>query len=272
MKTKGETWRKTWRCQACRKGRSSGSQIAAKSKQDTDMASVVSDVNAKLARLMPLVEKVDSLLAIRETVSNIEASVELMSAKYDELLEKTNKHGEKIERLSSRLEKVEASTGSRDTEIRDIRRSVNELEQYSRLQNLEVHGLRQTEGENLFDEVNKIAKSLCLAELSKKDVEGLHRLPSRQDRVPTVLVRFSTRFTRDEWLSKRAALREAKSNIYFQENMTAQTRRLFWLMKSKADEKHYQYAWHKQGKLFVRRRNGEPVIRINNEEDLSKIT
>lgn len=110
--------------------------------------------------------------------------------------------------------------------MRDIR---DELEQYSRPENLEVHRLSQTENENLFDKLNEIAQSLGLAVLTRKDVEGLRRLLSEQDRIATVLVRFASRRTRQERLSKRGILRERKSGICFQENMTALIRSLFCL-------------------------------------------
>lgn len=84
------------KCQICHTARSRGTQVTGKSKPDNALGIILADVNAKLVMLMPLVEKVDSLLEMRKTVNNIEQSVQLMSEKYDELLEKTNRQEKKM--------------------------------------------------------------------------------------------------------------------------------------------------------------------------------
>lgn len=140
----------------------------------------------------------------------------------------------KIASLAKRLDRVEAC-GS-DEEVRKLKSSINNLEQYGRLLNLEVHGLKEHENEDLLLELNKIGESLGLESISSHDVHGLHRLPSKPGKVPTVIVRFVSRTTREKWLAKNALLRERKEGIYFQENMTTKNRRVFWSVKNRADE------------------------------------
>lgn len=65
-----------------------------------------------------------------------------------------------------------------------------EVEQYSRLKYLEMHGLSQTENVNRFDKLNENGLSLGFAELTRKAVEDLHRLPS-QNKFVTVLECFA---------------------------------------------------------------------------------
>lgn len=55
------------------------------------------------------------------------------------------------------------------------------------------------------------------------------------------------------------------------ESLTQQTGRLLWLMKSRATEEGYQFAWQKNGKMFVRKRPQDPVIRMEDDDDLISI-
>lgn len=55
------------------------------------------------------------------------------------------------------------------------------------------------------------------------------------------------------------------------ENLTAQTKRLLWLAKTKATEMHYQFTWQKGGKIFVRKKSGDRPMSIKNDSDLFNI-
>lgn len=74
--------------------------------------------------------------------------------------------------------------------------------------NLEVHGLPQHTEENLLDKLNALATELDLPELSETDIEAVHRLSSKPKETGAVtaapvLVRFSSRVTKEAWLEKK---------------------------------------------------------------------
>ncbi|KAH9378740.1 hypothetical protein HPB48_014695 [Haemaphysalis longicornis] len=91
------------------------------------------------------------------------------------------------------------------------------------------------------------------------------------DKHDVVFVRFTSPLTKERWLEKKGELRKANADIFFNENLTAYIKALFWKMKSKATEKKYQFTWHKNGKLFVRRTPRHKLIKIASEQDLQKI-
>lgn len=153
----------------------------------------------------------------------------------------------------------------------ELRQQINSLEQYSRRNNLEVHGLVEVENENLLQMINAIAQDLELPQSTKHDVEGLHRLPTKRGKTPAILVRFSSRVIKNHWMAKRQGMRQSKSTVYFLDNLMAQNKKLMWMMRAKDTEKQYDFAWHGHGKLFVRKRSGEPAIQISCYADLEKI-
>ncbi|XP_077500056.1 uncharacterized protein LOC144110852 [Amblyomma americanum] len=231
------------------------------------------EINKKLCELPEIKQKLDILFQVKETVESMEKSVQHLSDQYDEVLAKMQLQSTEIVTLSKRVEKIEAQIQSENTnpEICELRQQINSLEQYSRRNNLEVHGLAQTKNENLFQKINAIAQDLELPQLTEHDVEGLHRLPAKRGKTPAVLVRFSSRVTKDQWMEKKQSMREAESTVYFLDNLTAQNKRLIWMMKTRATEKQYEYAWHSNGKLFVRKCQGETAIRIACVADLENI-
>lgn len=261
--------KKTWKCATCKSGRLRSGQGTSRQSQERDIGVELIEINRKLTELLTVKEKVDALASLKDKIDAIEHSVKHMSDSYDEVLEKVRRQESDIANLRQRLEKLESQ--HKDDVIGKLEQELNNLEQHGRRQNLEIHGLAPTAQENLFDKVNEIALKLELPQLSPADIDAVHRLPSRPDRAPVVLLRFSSRLTRDSWFEKRRQLRPVGLDVYFHENLTARNKRLLWLVRQKAQEKGYQFSWHKNGKTFVRRAAGDPAIKIECETDLSKI-
>lgn len=262
---------KGWRCPTCKASRLRGGPASGKPKpeQEKDIAEKLSVMNHRIGALLPLLGKIDDLLSIKETVQNIEQTVQFLSSKYDELLTKADSQDKEIAELKARVQSLETSTST--AEVRELKREINDLDQYSRRQNLEIHGLEQAGDENLLNRINNIARKLNIPEVTTREVEAIHRLPSRPDKVSVVLVRFSSRVTKEKWMEQRALLRTKEPEIRFFDNLTARNKHLLWLVKSKAREHAYQFVWQKNGRVLVRKRQGEQVIQIKSEDDLSKI-
>lgn len=261
----------TWKCQTCLIAKNRGGQSTEKQtpEQVPFLMQELAAINKKLAELMTINAKVDSLMLINDTVDQIEKSTQLMSNQYDEILKKMNEQSKEITDLKKRVEKVEGNQN--DEEISKLKKEVNSLEQYSRRQNLEIHGLPSSAHENLLTKLNDLAGALELPKVTENDVEGLHRLPAKPGKAPAVLVRFASRVTREHWVEKRQYLKNIKSDIWFQDNLTAMNKKLLWMLKEKAAEKEYQFAWQKNGNLFARKKQGDRAIKIESEADLDKI-
>lgn len=127
--------------------------------------------------LLEINKKLDELLPLKQTVSVIEASVKLLSEKYDDVLVNLAKHDGEIKTLASKVTKIEASCAS--IEVQAFRAAVNDLEYHSRKLNLEIHGIKQEKDESLMDKLNVIASKLELAPLTEETVSAIHRLKSR---------------------------------------------------------------------------------------------
>ncbi|KAH9363192.1 hypothetical protein HPB48_017553 [Haemaphysalis longicornis] len=163
-------------------------------------------------------------MEMKNTVENMEKSVQWLSDKYDDVSEGMKKQATEITTLKTKVERMAADNARSD--LLKLQQQVNSLEKYSRRQNIKIHGLPLTANEDLMSKVNDIATELKLAPLTEADIEGLHGLPSKRNKIPAVILRFSSRITRDEWMEQRSHLKATNSVVYFLENLTALNKKL----------------------------------------------
>lgn len=216
-------------------------------------------------------QKLDSLLVLRETVIGIESSIQMMSAQYKELLALVESQDSDLKELKMRMQKIEQTEAGSIEEVKTLRNEVNELEWRSRRLNLEIHGVPFAENENLLAKVNSVAKMLDVRPLETDEIAAIHRLPSKPDKIPGIILRFSQQATRDQWLSKEKKLKRDNDGVYLLENMTKQNKELLWTTKEWAKEKSYQFVWHVNGKILLRRKVGDRAVLIRSVDELQKL-
>lgn len=257
-----------WRCSTCVSSDSDASSENTECNMPSN-AENLSNISEKLELLLPLTLKVDALLGMKVTVDAIEKSVEMLANKYDEFVAKLDKQDKAIADLEGRLGKVEEANSANET--KHLRQELNQLEQYGRRLNLEIHGIPVRPNEDVLALVNEVGASLQLDEITEREIEGIHRLPVRSGKVPPIIVRFTSKSTKDRWKAKAKKLREGESPVRFFENLTPYNKRLLWLTRTKAGEMNYQFTWETNGKILVKKHSGAPIIRILSEDDLEKI-
>lgn len=285
----GTAKRETWKCKRCQSPRGAKSRNSASESESEPSGIKASEASVTLAQikesvdaLLPLHAKVDSLLALKptmeelltmkNTIKEMENAVEHFSKQYDVLIEKV-KAAEKVEKEMKRLT---TTVAEQDKRIQELQSSMNELEQYSRRSNMEVHGLAASKGENLRTALSDLASKLEIPNFDNRDILVVHRLPSRDGACPPVLIKFASAEIRDTWLSMRKKLRSLSNQqrtpaLFFNENLTPANKHLFWLARTKCRELKFKYVWVKNGRILVKKDEEEPIIRIVCQADLDKI-
>lgn len=261
--------KKSWKCATCTMGALRSRQ--APENQMKQIQDQLTGITKSLSCLSDIKNNVDKLLSMKDTVDSIESAVEMLSSKYDEILQHMTENDKEIKDMKKRVTCLE---NRKDNEgVEKVRSELNRLDQYSRRNNLEIHGLKQCINEDLFQQVNQIATALQLSQLNRENVEAIHRLPTKPEKIPPVIVRFVNRHQRDEWLESRRRLRSTAGTetIYFQDNLTEQNRKLFWMARIRAKERSYAFVWTTRGTIYVRKNPDQNAIRIDHEDDLNKI-
>ncbi|XP_046685480.1 uncharacterized protein LOC124371197 [Homalodisca vitripennis] len=155
------------------------------------------------------------------------------------------------------------------------------LEQYSRKDNVEVSGLPVTQNEDVFDVVRDLGAAMGV-DIQQQDISTAHRVPSYQrDRIPSLVVKFVRRATRDELIEnyrqKKTAMTARDVNpalpmqrIYINKHLSPDNKVFLSKLKTKCKEIGFMYAWCRDGKFFVRKCQGERYIKIDSYKDLEK--
>jgi hypothetical protein len=164
---------------------------------------------------------------------------------------------------------------------KELSTRINNLEQRSRINNLEVIGLRKPS--NLENEtvltlgfLNEIMK----AKVDVSDVDALHEVPSkRTDKKRIVVVALKYRSKRDEILKCKSILRkynesleDQSTRVFVNEHLSPDNKKLFAMAAKLKHELGYKYLWTKQGIVFLRKDDDSRYIRISSEDELSQVT
>lgn len=256
-----------WNCATCLTASNRGASVPSESNASNIEQKLI-ELNDKFSMLIPLVAKVDALSELITKVTGIESSIAHLSDLHDKIMEKLDKQENDIASLKKRVERIESGTSP---VVAQMKRQLNDLEQYSRRQNIEIHGIERTENENLLEKMKDLARTLELPEITSSDVDALHRLPARAGKESVVIARFHLTTLKKAWLESRSALKLKKPDMRIFDNLTASNKHLLWLARMKAEEKCYRFVWQKNGHVLVRKDEGDAVIRIHDERDLEKL-
>jgi len=116
----------------------------------------------------------------------------------------------------------------------NLKEELEELQSYSRINNLELHGIPERNSESIQDLVLSVAKALGV-ELSPGDIDAAHRIGTSKVKLPPpIVVKFISRQVRGAILSAYKNKRNRKlttkhinvnfpeRNIYINEHLTKQ--------------------------------------------------
>lgn len=236
---------------------------------------------------------------IKEFESLLDNKLQPLQAKLDDLVKKMNDNymalQRKLDLLEARNVSLEAENATLTNRLQSCETCLNNLEQYSRREFVEISGIPEVKDENTDDIVIKVG-SLIGLHLTKNDISVSHRLPKRSysaalregphqassnssSRAPNIIVKFVRRETRDHFYKGRKLLRDkstrdldlarySENKIYISENLTQANKDLFKeCLKIKKDLK-YKFIWTSYGRTYLRKDPVSPVVAILKKSDL----
>ena len=180
-------------------------------------------------------------------------------------------------RLDHRTRQIEINQKETATEL-------EQLEQYGRRENLEIHGIPINKEESTNQIVKHVA-ALLKVDLTNDQISTSHRLipnhsNSNMDRSKVkknlpIIVRFANRDKRNEFYSKRHLLKSDSklntSRIDIRENLTSFRKSLYKEAKKVKNQLNYNFLWTSQGQIFLRKSPTSRVIRISSLSALDNL-
>lgn len=182
------------------------------------------------------------------------------------------------EQMRSKLDMLIQQNKEKDAIIAKLHTRINELEQYSRRDSIEIYGAKEYKDENVEEVVYKIFEKLSV-KIEKNDIQVTHRLTgsvNKNKNIRPIIVKLQRKKAEEILMIKKLLVNDDiykngdKDKVYINESMTSYYKQLLWAAKNKAKEAGYRYVWFRRGKLLVRRQQGDKAKRIYTEEDINK--
>jgi hypothetical protein len=207
-----------------------------------------------------------------------------------------NEFREKLDGLSALFGKQEAILLSQQEIIRSLQTEnerlrgrvdmfearMDDLEQRSRANVVELYGIPEVPGEDVTDVAVKVCGAVGM-EIGRDAIDACHRSRKTNNR-PTsgIVVKFVRRRDADEVLQKRRMKRDLNTShinlpgegkpIYINQSLTADRRKLFAKARQLKNVKGLKYVWtDRSGRIKIRRDDGGKVIVIKSQGDLDTI-
>ena len=182
------------------------------------------------------------------TNSNEINQVKLMNGKLKEEILDLEVNNDK---LKADLDGVSEKRKSHETHI-------NGIEQYLRINNLEIVGLPDSEDDNgvtVEEALIDILNSLPEIEISSSDIDICHRMPSNRRNGKNIAVcKFVSRKTKYDILNAKKSARDFKyknESVYINDHLSSYNRNLFALTTQKKREYCFKYLWTREGHIFM---------------------
>lgn len=287
-----QTWRKnnaeqkrSWRCFACKTKTDSLAGVGGVQKAAQKPATPVDKHDAGfelLQQLLPHIRNIirEENLAITTKMDEFQKAIDFYGHQIDSYTKILEKITDENKKLSEKYNCLETKYIALEKQIEEIKINAEEDRQYARNHNVEINGLQEIQTENLTDIAITLGKEAGMSDMSKADIQAIHRVNSRTAKIRPVIIQFTNRSTRDDFLRKIKVRRptldliypeKPKDPIYINDHLTPYYRGLLYEAKNKKNdnnEKIYKYVWFKDFKLFARRTDSSNIIRIKSAADI----
>ncbi|XP_037297713.1 uncharacterized protein LOC119190286 [Manduca sexta] len=266
----------TWRCMKCKQ--SSCNQLPSSPKANND-PQVLSEIRALSSKLAPLKSLTEELKALRSEFAQLKSSVDESNDAIREFNSKINS----LEQRVVQIEKLQDQVNLLQVQVDRMEHESNVKDQWARVNNIEIKGIRQDKNEDLFKILSTIGNKIQYP-VQNAHVNFITRVPTREkDNIKPIIVCFTNRYVKENFIA--AARMASKLNpltsghlgltghnrIFINDHLTTLNKLLLSKAKKIASEKDFQYIWVKYAKIHVRKNDTSPIFVVKSEKDLTKL-
>lgn len=266
-----------------------GSKVTtrAAAKTDNENTSEVSVslklMDSKLDSILGILDKNSTdITEIKKEQKDLGSSIELCHSSINDVKVMLSEHEKKIKNCNDDIELIKKENILLNTNVKNLKCEINELEQYSHRNNLVIYGVPEEKGENISGVMRRLAKAIQFPDWSDSLLDAVHRMGQVSSRNPRpIIAKFISRINKEDFLSKRKVRRNLKASdmgyssenpIYVNESMTSANRELLKLTREAAKKKNYDQVWTANCNIYVRRERGKaPIIKIKTVQDINNL-
>lgn len=213
-----------------------------------------------------------SISSLIEQNTEIKKSIEFMSSQYDAVI--------------SKIETLEAENQKHKTYIKTLETKLNLLEKDSKSSSIELRNIPQLEPENKQSLSNTIKTLATVIDadpiIQESEIRNIYR-----SKTQAIIVEFTTTFRRESLIQKFHEYNKVKrqnnqrplgtsalkisgpeKTVFLSEALTSKARRIYFLTRELVKNKKLFATWISYGRVFIRKEEGKPATRVNDESEL----
>lgn len=258
-----------WRCSPC------GSTRRKSMRLETQAA----EGNVTMEDVMAMLEEMRQ--EQRRAVQDFNKSFEEHNKRIEESTAALTDQTSRMEEYFKKMDLICSENERLKKKINLLEERLEEVEQYSRSNTVEIHGVPAEVNENVLEVVKKVGVALDL-NITESMVDVCHRLGRRDDAKGSsgIIVRFVRRMDKEELLKRRRVKRTLSTRhmglpsdvpVYINESLSPARRRLYAMARQAKQQHGYKYLWLRGGKILMRKEESARVIHIVSQADLEKL-
>lgn len=190
----------------------------------------------------------------------------------------------KLVATDAQIELLECEKVSLQKDNCALSERLNDSEQYSRINCLEINGVPNVPGENIVETIKLVSRAIDFP-FEESMVDACHRLaknPHDPQQPQGIIIKFLRRSDKENMLAKRkvksnfntshldeSLARRVKTpnNIYVNESLTKTNRILLSKSREYKRNNGVKYVWVKNGKILMRKTDNSRVYQIKSVKD-----
>ena len=206
---------------------------------------------------------------VDKVINKLKDSIDFNTAVIEELRSELNKRDQVITNLKQQLHKINE----------DFQEEIEQINNYSRRNNIKIHGIPELPQENVYTTMHKIGKFLG-CEIQQKDIDIAHRVPSSNKSLPRpIIVKFINRWQKHELMiaKKNKKIRTSSvgfssldQHIFINDHLTPAAKGILRRAKD-LRSKGFKFVWSRDSKIFVRKDETSQVKIIKSIDDVEKL-
>ena len=231
-----------------------------------NITTTLSDIRDKLNNFDEFKHKIELCLnevqALQLAVANITGHVESLRANQQSI-------SNRCDRQEQRLTSIERMFSAQDPPT-NFNSGRTNSDITNRDFELIITGIPNIPNESLLQTLSSIANAINVA-YSNSDVASAVRIRSALDRPKPIVVRFTSVFVRDSWLTQKRIKREMLASdittswpsnpVYINERSTKEERRLLKEAKDLSKQYGFRFVWMRRGNIFIKQDENARAVR-----------
>lgn len=222
---------------------------------------------------------------------NTTESIELCHKKIEDVEKLLKTQDEYLSDCLKRLEAAETNCSVIIKENDALKQRMNELEQYSRRNCLEIQGVPEMQNENTLSVIRAVSGAIGFS-VEEGMIDACHRIgksskPLDSSYPRIIIIKFVRRVDKEEFMKLKklkknlcasalgsifTCMASSKSIIYVNESLTASNRALFMKCKKHKNANNIKYLWiNSASKIFMRMNDNSKVFEIKSENDFNDV-